>query len=284
VTTQSQHHADTLARMPLPAEEPSVWEGLTVPLDPSHSYVAKVRDYAGRQQQAVDAMNNYQGSTNSTVREFALFASPTTSPVGLADGGGAGNPGFPGGGGGSSAGVNPAGVAGVGGAATGQAPGPAGAGGVPIGPQAVQPPSGSGAPTRDAASRVPTSAKPGTSGSSGSSGSGLTPLRPRAAVPGAWDGGGSGAGASRGSSGVPGARPGAAGAAEGSAAKGGPMAGRSGTGSGFLPMGAGAGARRGHEERRRPAWLLEDDPEAAFGPMRPHAPPVIEASDDWRPR
>ncbi|MGI8799452.1 MAG: hypothetical protein ACR2GE_09220 [Pseudonocardia sp.] len=52
----------------------------------------------------------------------------------------------------------------------------------------------------------------------------------------------------------------------------------------FMPMGAGAGGRRGDEERRRPSWLLEDDPEAAFGPMPPHLPPVIEATDDWDAR
>ncbi|MBA2309710.1 MAG: hypothetical protein H0W01_10555 [Pseudonocardiales bacterium] len=52
----------------------------------------------------------------------------------------------------------------------------------------------------------------------------------------------------------------------------------------FFPMGAGAGGRRGDEERRRPPWLLEDDPEAAFGPMQPHAPPVIEATDHWDAR
>ena len=301
VTSQSQQHADTMARMPQPAAEPNVWSGLTIPLDPSHGYISQVRDYAQRSQQAADAMNTYQGMTNDTVRKFAMFTEPTTAPVGLGEAGGAGNAGFPGGGGGPGSGVLPAGAGaggvGAAGGASAQAAGTPGASGIPIVPQRVPPSASGGVAGRGStpggsAPRGSTTPRPGASSGTGGGTPGLTPLRPRPAVPGAWGGGGPAAGGSRSSGSTlgPGSRLGAGGAAtggaaEGSAARGAPAAGRAGTsGMPFMPMGAGAGGRRGDEERRRPSWLLEDDPEAAFGPMPPHLPPVIEATDDWDAR
>jgi hypothetical protein len=272
VTAQSQHYSDTVARMPRPAEEPAVWRALTVPLDPSHSYLVEQATYDESQQAAIDAMNSYQASTNDNVRSFALFAEPTMVPAKVGPASGSDSPGFPGSGGGQAPGTPSASI-GVG-ATGGSTPTGSAAAGVPPVPQQLAPPVGSGAFGPRTAPRETTPARPTP---------GLTPLRPRAAVPGAWNDGGL-APREAGRPAGPGGRPGTGTATDGSGTRA-TTAGRgAGVGNGFMPMGAGAGRGRGDDERRRPAWLLEDDPEAAFGPMPPHAPPVIEASDHWDPR
>lgn len=267
VTTQSQHYSDTVARMPQPAEEPALWRVLTVPVDPAHSYLVEKGGYEARRQAAVDAMNTYQTASNDTVQRFALFTEPTVAPAGLGPASG-GNPRLPGGGA-PATGPSPTGAD----RPTGQ-PQSTGEGGVPVVPQQMAPPAGVALPGRGTAPRETTPARPTP---------GLTPLRPRAAVPGAWSDGGS-APREAGRPSGPGGRPGPGTVAEGAGTRPATTGRGAGVGSGVMPMGAGAGRGRGDEERRRPPWLLEDDPEAAFGPMPPHAPPVIEASDPWERR
>lgn len=283
-------HSATRNAMPEPKEEPALWRAVTIPLDPSHSYLNEMTRYEQQRQQAAGQMAGYQDGANGSIDRFGIFAEPTTAPVGLGESGGRASPGFPAGGGAgvsvaSGQGGGGAGPSVVGGQGGGVSPGagavgpPSGApvvGGFtpPVAPQGAGPLPGTGAGVPASTSRG-AGLTPPIGGAGGVSGTSLTPLRPRAAVPGAWAGAGGTLG--------PGGRPGVGGAAvEPVAGRGGTPGRGGGSGVPFMPMGMGAGRGRSDNERRRPSWLTEDDPEAAFGPMPPHVPPVIESTDDLR--
>lgn len=120
---------------------------------------------------------------------------------------------------------------------------------------------------------------PGGTGEPGR-GAGRAPGGPEGAgrVPGGTEEPGRGAG--RGPGG--GARFGAGGltAAEAAAGRGGAGARGGGAGIGGVPLGAGTGTEDEDSEHRRPAWLVEDDPESLFGTDELTAPAVLGVDED----
>ncbi len=287
VESGTRHYQAARNKMPTDGwDQPPPWWEVAgnvqfVPIVTATAYAIEMNTYNGSRQQAVEAMNTYQESANGTIRaEFQQFTTTVPTLDGAAAATPTGAPAFPGGGVGTA--VAPPALP----------PGGAGRAQPPVGPGGRRP---SGVPTSPVPrGQVPPVVPPGGPGGQPVPGQNGAP-RPAPRVPAGVDRAGPGfpPGANAGLPGQP-RGPGAGGAGPGPTPGGAGPTGPGGAGNParpgpparpaagppgasafpFLPFGGGMG--RQEEERRRPSWLVQDDPEEFWlGDLPPHVPAVI---------